>query len=187
MNEPAKIRAGVTTTWEEGLSDYSATDGWALKYRLAGTTANYDVNAVGVGTVHTVTITADISKAWIAGTYTLLGYVVEGSDASVQRKDISVGTIEVLANIAEATSAADYRTHARKTLALIEAAIESYAVRPVEEITIAGRMIRRPTLKALASLKSRYQFLVKQEQMAERAANGLDPGGNVLVKFNAVR
>ena len=187
MNEPKQIRGGITTSWLEELSDYSATNGWALKYRLAGTTGNYDVTAVGVGTVHTVTITADVSKEWIAGSYILIGYVEKGTGASLERHDVFNGTIDLLPNIAGATAAADYRTHARKTLALIEAAIESYAVRPVEEITIAGRTIRRPKLEQLVSLRSRYQFLVKQEGMSERAANGLEAGGGVLVKFNSVR
>lgn len=187
MEEPVKIRSGVTTVWTKDLPDYSASDSWALKYRLAGTTANYPVTSVGVGTAWTVTITADTSKSWVAGTYTLLGYVEKGTGASVERHDIFIGTVEVLPNIAEAVSASDLRTHARKTLALIESAIESYAVRPVEEIMIAGRTIRRPKLEQLVSFRAKYRFLVKQEEMAERAANGLEAGGGILVKFNQVR
>lgn len=187
MAEPAKIRSGVTTGWTKDLPDYPVSGSWALKYRLAGAEANYTVVASGVLTVWTVTITADASKAWVPGTYNLLGYVEKGADAALERHDVFTGTIEVLPNIAGAVSASDLRTHARKTLALIEAAIESYAIRPAEEITIAGRTIRRPTLQQLASFRARYQFFVKQEEVAERAANGLESGGGILVKFNQVR
>lgn len=182
MNAPLKIRSGDTIAWTEEFGDYSSTSGWAFKVRLVGETSYAAITASGSGTTYTVTIAASITATYLPGTYKLIGWVEKGSE----RYTMFETTIAVTANQAITVSDAGALSHARRTLALIESAIESYAVRPVEEITIAGRTLRRPALATLVTLRSRYQYFVRQEEGAERSANGLDFGGRINVRFGSV-
>ena len=58
--EPLSIRAGDSLSWSRSLPEYSAADGWTLKYRILWTTGSSPASfsAAGVGTQHTVTLAA---------------------------------------------------------------------------------------------------------------------------------
>jgi hypothetical protein len=178
MNEPKEIRSGDTVSWDEVLPGYPS-DAWTLKYRLLGEN-NYDaVEAAESGSGYKATITAAVTKTYLPGIYTLVGWV----EATGLRYTVSTTTVTVLPDPAAGGEGADTRSHARKTLALIESAIESYAVRPVEELTVAGKTLRRPTLEKLFALRSQYIQAVKQEDQKERIAKGLKAGGSMKVTF----
>jgi hypothetical protein len=183
MNEPRILRAGDVSTWSESFAEFPATSGWTLSYRLLGAINYSAVNAVANGDGFDVTFSSSETSKYSPADYLLVGYVAKGAE----RHTISETSITVKGDVLTEAGGGDTRSHARRTLALIEAAIESYASRPVDEITIAGRTVRRPSLAALLSFRSRYQYFVKQEEMKERADKGADPGGSVLWKFGGVR
>lgn len=186
MDEPTTIRAGVTTIWTKVLSSYSASDSWALKYRLFGVSAKYDITATGVGTSWTVTITADASKDFVAGLYTLEGFVEKGTGASLERYEVFTGTIDLLPNIAGAAAAGDLRTHARRELALIEAAIEKWTGRPIELI-IDGKTRIYQKLQELYSVRQFYLGEVRSEENAERVSHGQKSSKSLKVSFGPPR
>jgi hypothetical protein len=57
-SEPTIIHADDTVPWTRELPEYSAADGWALKYRLLYSTGMAVVLPARVATLHTVTPTA---------------------------------------------------------------------------------------------------------------------------------
>ena len=170
--EPTTLRAGDSIAWTKSFGTYTSANGYQLKYRLIGSAGvSAAFNAVASDDTWTTTITKAISTALAAGTYTLVGWM----EKTLERITVSETSIQILANLVDAAAATDTRSHARKTLALLETAIESYAVRPVEQISIAGRTWTRPSLEQLLRLRSRYAKLVRIEVEKERRAKGLTP------------
>ena len=93
------------------------------------------------------------------------------------------GIFEVLTNPATG-SAYDPRTHARRVLDLIEAAMEGRIPNGMESYTIGGRSISKIPLNQLRELYEKYKQDVIMEEQAERLANGRRSGKNIGVRFN---
>lgn len=169
--EPTSFRAGDTVKWTKSLTDYPASAGWALKYKFVGNQgAPSAIAATASGDDFSMTVAATTTAAYIAGIYTLQGWVEKAGE----QYTISITTVEILANLST-SSATDTRSHARKQLALIETAIESYSVRPVESVSAFGRMWTRPSLRTLYNLRSRYLREIRKEEDAQRIAQGKKP------------
>lgn len=169
--EPISFRAGDTIKWTKSLADYPASAGWALKYKFVGDKgAPAVIAAAASGDDFSVTITATTTAAYVAGIYTLQGWVEKAGE----QYTISVTTVEILANLS-ISSATDTRSNARKQLVLIETAIESYSVRPVESVSAFGRTWTRPSLRTLYNLRSRYLREIRKEEDAQRIAQGKKP------------
>jgi len=65
--EPTRIRAGDTITWRKTLSEFPASLGWVLYYRLINTVAKQDITAAADGDAHLVTVTKAASAGYAAG------------------------------------------------------------------------------------------------------------------------
>jgi hypothetical protein len=180
--EPTQIRAGDTFAFTKSLSDYLASEGWLLQYKLVGSAGcSDDVEGVADGDDYTITFDAAITEELTAGLYTLVGWVEKDGE----RYTINESTIQIKTNLADAAAATDTRSHARITLALIEAAIESYAVRPVESLSIGGRTLTRPSLDVLTRFRARYKKLVAIEDQQDRIKAGKRPK-RILARFGTV-
>jgi len=116
--EPEKLTSGVTWKWKKTISDYPASE-WTLTYYLRkdGATAT-SFSATADGDTHLVTVAAATTAGYAAGVYDIIGVVVKAAEKYV----VFDGIFEVLTNPATA-GAYDPRTHARRVLDLIEAAI----------------------------------------------------------------
>ena len=164
--EPEKLTAGVTWKWKKTISDYPASE-WALTYYLRkdGATAT-SFSATADGDTHLVTVTAATTAGYAAGIYDIVGVVVKAAEKYV----VYDGIFEVLTNPATA-GAYDPRTHARRVLDLIEAALEGRIPNGMESYTIGGRSINKIPLNQLRELYEKYAQDVRQEVQAERLAN----------------
>ena len=109
--EPEKVTAGVTWKWEKTFSDYPASE-WTLTYYLRKNGATAD------GDTHLVTVAAATTAAYASGIYDFIGWAIKGTE----KYEVFNASIEVLPNPTNA-SAYDPRSHARKVMELIEAAI----------------------------------------------------------------
>lgn len=178
MNEPKFFTAGDTVEWEESFSDYPASDGWALTYELRGA-STLTVTGVADGDSWDLTITAAQSAVLVPDIYAYQAFVT----LAAERYTVSEGTFEVRRNLAKTVKGYEARTHARKTLELIEEAIERYAIQPVETIAIGGRTIVRPSIGDLLKWRSHYKWLVQQEEREDKILRGQDPGGRILTRF----
>jgi hypothetical protein len=130
---------------------------------------------VASGTDQRFTVAAAVTALWAAGTYT---WTLKVSGTSTQA--VQTGLITVLTNPATATATTDDRSHARKALDLIEAAIENRLPNGLESYNIAGRDIRKISLLDLLKLKDRYAAIVASEEAKLLGQSGLR---NHLFKF----
>lgn len=173
------LTAGDTLSFTTSVPDYPASAGWTLKYRLApragGTVIS--ITASANGDDFDVVVVAATTLAWTAGYYTWAAYVELGSE----RYTVDRGQLQIRAASSTLAASTDERTHARKVLDAIEALIEGRS--DVAEYTIGNRSIKKMSLPDLLKWRSFYKNEVAGEEAAQRLANGLAPGGRVMVRF----
>ncbi len=167
--EPSLIVIGDTVQWTTTVPDYPATDGWTLKYsfQLPGSAATpISITATTSGAGYAVSVAASTSDDWTAGAYVWTKFV---DGVSSERHVVGNGTVSLVPNPAAAMGT----THATRTLAIIEAALEGRLPRGLEMYTIDGQQVQKLTHEALSRLRDKYKAEVKAEQDAARVASGL--------------
>ena len=130
------------------------------------------------GDLHLVTLSATVTAAYHADSYYFEGYAT----LSGQRFKIASGQITVTQNITVDNNY-DARSHARKTLAAIQAVIEGRASIDQQEYTIGNRSLKRTPIADLLVLLSKYETLVKSEDNALALAQGRPTKNRILVRF----
>lgn len=161
---PSHLRSGDTVQWRRTLPSYPPSEGWELRYTLVSQAAAYTVTATVDGDGYLVGIAAAVTAGWAAGRYALTEYVVRGTE----RFTIDTTPLQVLPDLASASSGLDTRTHARKVLDAIDAWLESAA--PVAGmVEVAGRRIQQYPLPDLLALRDRYRAEVARERGATGA------------------
>jgi len=179
MTEPAKIIAGDTLDWTESISDYSAADGWTLKYTLINSTTKISLTSIASGNDHKVNVVTATSTNYAAGDYSWQSYVEKDSVIHI----VANGFIIIETQLSAKTTF-DYRSHAKKTLTLIETAIEAMLANgQSQSISINGRTVQYRTMEELIKAKSNYAWYVKNEEAAEKINAGLETGNKILVRF----
>lgn len=176
--EPTAVRAGDTIAWTRSLSDYPASAGWVLSYRLINATGKIDITATAAGSDHAVAVTAATSAGWTAGAYSWISYVTKAAE----RFTIGEGSITVQPNLAAQAGGFDTRTHAAKVLASIEAWLESKDP-AVAEYEIAGRRMKYIPVAELLKMRDAYRLEVNTENAAARSAVGLAPKNKLFVRI----
>lgn len=178
--EPEIIIAGDTVKWKKSLSDYKASDGWALKYYLQGATP-ITLTASADGDDHLISISAATSSSYTPGTYWWNSYV----EKSGERYSIAQGTFLVKENFATLTGAYDGRSHVKKVLDALEATILGKASKDQQSYSIAGRSISRMTVEEIIKWRDVYKRDYQNEMRSEKIARGLDTKSLVRVRFNS--
>lgn len=169
---PAQITAGDTVTWQRSLADYPAGDGWTLAYTLVSSSKAYSFSAANDGDDYVISVDANTTAAWDAGSYRITEYVAKGSE----RYTLGNYTLQVLPDLAVATAGIDTRTHEEKVLASINGWLESKA--PVYgSMEINGRKISYYPIADLLVLRDRYAREVARQQ---RIKCGGGPGHRIL-------
>ena len=167
--EPLSIRAGDSISWSRSLPEYSAADGWTLKYRILWTTGSSPASfsASGVGTQHTVTLAALDTAAWAAGRATLFVFVERTvAGPATERVSLETKTIDIEANLATATTF-DGRSANVKALDDLRAALASYCTAghgPVAEYQIGDRRMKFRSTTEIADLIAYYEREVARER-----------------------
>jgi hypothetical protein len=177
--EPEKLTAGVTWKWKKTISDYPASE-WTLTYYLRkdGATAT-SFSAAADGDSYLVTVAAATTAAYASGIYDFIGWVIKGTE----KFEVFNSMIEVLPNPTN-SSAYDPRSHARRVMELLEAAMEGRVPNGMESYSIGGRSISKIPLSQLRELWEKYKQDVVMEEQAERLVNGRRSGKNIGVRFN---
>jgi hypothetical protein len=175
--EPASLTAGDTATWRKALPDYLPADGWQLVYTLLNAGGKITLQAGAEGESHLVNIPAATTAEWAAGEYAWRAQVTKGPDAHT----VASGTIAVQPAFSIATL--DARSHARKTLANIEAYLENPTNLSSSLYEIAGRKLQRFGISELLALRDRYRAEVAREDAAACVGRGLPDRRRVLVRF----
>lgn len=176
--EPSEIRAGDTAQWNKEVSDYPASDGWALSYILINKDNKYTISTTGSGSTFSATISAATTATYVAGTYNWYARVSKSGEV----KTIDEGIIEVKPDIS-VLNTVDGRSHAKKVLDNINAVIENRATKDQEEYTIGNRSLKRTPLEDLIKLRDKYQAMYNAELAAENINAGLGNKKRILVRF----
>lgn len=155
--EPASIRAGDTASWLLSLSDYPAGQGWFIQYDMVNATGRITLTSTAEGDSHRITRTPDQTGAYAPGTYAWQKRVKNATESHT----IGTGSIDILPDLAVMV-ALDTRTHAQKTLAAIEAWIESHDP-GVAEYEIAGRRMKYIAMADLLKLRNQYAIEVRRQ------------------------
>lgn len=174
-NEPREQRAGMTWQWTRTLADYPAPT-WTLKYwfkKTGSSGANFSITATASGVDHAVSVAAATTQGYTAGDYTWAAVVTAGSEAF----EVDHGTLKLLPRYDQAANVDD-RSHARKMLANVEAALEALNL-GMKSYTIGTRDYTARNIDELTDLRAQYRGEVHAEEVAEDARNGF--GGNKLV------
>jgi hypothetical protein len=183
-NEPLELRAGTTWSWRrEDLSDYPASAGWALKYwfKKYGGTANFSIDAAADGDAFVASRAAADTQALAAGKWTWVAQVSKAAEIY----DVDKGILEILPRYDQAQNLDD-RSHARKMLEAIEAALEGRATASqldLISLSIGSRAQQRDVAKLLP-LRDMYRREVQNEEAALAVASGLPNPRLVRVRFN---
>lgn len=176
---PAAIVAGDSVAWRESAPDHPAAAGWALRATLTGPSAPLTVNATPDGADWRVTLTAAQTAALTPGAWRVAVYAVNGAE----RETLRVGTIRVDVNPVLTSGTVDARSHARKTLAAIEAWIERRATWAAS-VSVDGQLIQHYPVEQLLMLRDRYRGEVAREDAAERVRVGGRRPTALHVRFN---
>lgn len=183
-SEPDTITAGDLITWKISHGDYPAGDGWALSYALTSATALISITSSASGDDHLISVAAATSAAWVAGTYAIQGYATNGSARHLVYK----GDIKILPDLAAASGGLDNRSHVKKTLDLLEAAMESLATGTMTSTSILGTTYTRKNMVSeLIPAIEKYKVFYRQEQDAERIQQGKSPRGVHRIHFMQTR
>lgn len=160
---------------------YRASAGWEMTYRLAprsGAGAVIEITASADGDDFTVSVPSSTTSGWGAGWYTWAGYVSKAGN----RYTFDDGQIEIKTDPGAMVAGFDGRSHARKMLDAIEAALESKATASqldLVELEIYSRRSRRDR-SVLIEARAKYLIEVRKED----AAAGINTGaGRVYVRF----
>lgn len=175
------LTAGDTLDFETSVPDYPASDGWTLKYRLAPRAAGtaIDITASASGSDFLVQAAASTTASWATGFYTWTAFVEQGAE----RYTVGRGQLEIRAASSTLAAAYDGRSHARKVLDAIEAAIEGRASQTQLEYTINGRSIKFMKPEDLMKQRQIYRNEVAGEEAADRLAAGLGTARKVQVRL----
>jgi hypothetical protein len=169
--EPTLLTAGDTWRWRiPDHPDYPQSEGWTLKYRLSGVTV--------LGFTATWQSSGDDANHWLvsvgatstdtevtSGRYRLFGYM-EGSGTYAGRFHEVSDTVVVVGDDPRQSTAGSLQTHAERTLAVIEAALEGRLDSDIESYQIAGRAVNKIPIADLMKLRGRYAALVQRERSA---------------------
>lgn len=183
-NEPTAIRAGDSVSWSRELPEYSADDGWALKYRLlyaAG--AAVAITSTGAGTTHTVALTSAQTAAYAAGQATLVAYVEKA--ATSERVTLESTPIAILPDLTTAATH-DGRSANQIALANAKAALAAYMEKGqahVAEYDIAGRRMKFRAATEITDLIAYYERECAKERVAQALLEGNPAPGRVQVRF----
>ena len=165
---PVMVTTGDTWGWRVAdLSTYPQSDGWALHYRLRGP-GTADITPTfqtsGDDAEHWLAeVAASASAAIAAGRYRLYGYVAGSGDYANRIEPVSDTVVEVLPDPRTAQPG-DFQTHAERTLAVIEAALEGRLTSDIESYQIAGRAVNKIPVRDLTRLRGQYASLVARER-----------------------
>ena len=180
MTIPREMTAGDSVSFDVRLADYPAPD-WQLFYTLFNATEVITLTSAAEHAAHAFTLTAAVTAAWTPGRYDWTAYTTGPDDA---RLTLETGSVIIRANPA-ALTATDGRSHARRMLDAIEAALEGTATSQQLDTLRArhgDRDWQRDTAK-LIELRDTYRREVRMEDQAEAMRKGEPVSTSLKVRF----
>ncbi len=178
--EPTSIRAGDSVAWQRNLPEFDAGAGWVLAYKLTSTAATHQIPATGNGPAHAVALTKTATANFASGSYTLIGYVTNGTE----RVTIYAAPCAVLPDLVAATTY-DGRSPAKAALDAARAAYYGRTGSGAIEYAVGDRSFKFETPADLLIRIRSLEQEVAREDAARAVAMGQAGGmpGRVTVRF----
>lgn len=177
---PASVTAGDSVSFSVRLNDYPAPD-WQLRLTLFNATDVITLESAADDDRHAFSASAAITGAWSAGRYDWTAYVIGPEDA---RQTLETGSLIIHPDPAT-MPATDGRSHARKMLDAIEAALQGKATESQLD-TLRVRHGDRDWQSDVAKLVELREIYRREVQMEDRAAamqKGEHVGTSLKVRF----
>ncbi len=178
-----RIVAGDTLTHTVTLTDYPASAGWVLSFRLAprGPGAAATFNAAADGDDHVVTVAASTTASWAPGDYTAAAWVTLATERySVASES---GQVRIWPNPATIGAGADTRSQAEKALDDARAAFAAWSP-TTRSYVIGGRQMQFNSPSEIVTVIDHWSREVQREQRAAGIAAGLgSTKGKVYVRM----
>ena len=168
--EPLQFRSGLTVTFQKSdFSNYPYADGYTTaKYTINGANGSAEITGTYSNGAWTFTLSAT-DNTLSAGTYTLFGYVQDGSG---NKYEVYSGDLTVLKSLTTATQT-DTRTHVKKVLDAIEAVMERRATKEQASTALPnGVAISLLSPEELVKFHENYSYKFQQEIDTNRVRNG---------------
>lgn len=165
--EPKKLHAGDSVTWAREAPAYPSADGWSLCFALRGP-GSLDVVSTD-GEPYQFRMTASQTRALPPGPYHWACYAIREDE----RATLEAGRMEILADLLQAETF-DGRSHARRMLDLIEAALEKRIPKDQQSYEIDGMKLDRIPVERLEALRTRYR-----REVAAESRRGKSPFGRI--------
>lgn len=185
--EPSQFMAGDTVSWLKTLDDYPVSDGWTLNYVLRSATQHYHITCTTSGTNYLATITAVISAAYAAGTYTWTSYVTKGAGETLEQHSVAQGSVVITPNLTT-NALVDARTDARIIYDSLIAAFKTFASSGgrVTQYSIGGRSTTYEKSADIIKDIEHWRIIVQREEDAAKIAAGHGNPRRVGVRFNRI-
>lgn len=177
--EPTQARAGDTWDWTKEYPDYPAST-WTLSYVFFNASGVISITASAAGDTHSVDVAPATTSGYTAGRYDWTSSVTDGTDVY----QVGSGAIDVLPDLSASTSY-DGRSHARKMLDSINTILEGRGTAGDLDLVRADRGGRSLERGDLLKMRNHYAALVRQEDDAQKIANGESPSRLIHVRFTA--
>lgn len=167
--EPTQLHAGDSVTWAREAIAFPSADGWALSFSLRGP-GSLDVASTD-GEPYQFRMTSSQTRNLPPGAYHWACYAVREDE----RQTLGSGRMEILVDLQQAETF-DGRSHARRMLDLIEAALEKRIPKDQQSYEIDGMKLDRIPLERLEALRTRYRREVAAEGKGRK---GRSPFGRI--------
>ena len=158
---PSAAVAGDTWTWTDTSSDYPASEGWVLAYRIAGPdVVTWSSGYVAAsGDTSTVTIPAATTASLRAGSYRVVAtYTLSGARYSVE-----CARLTVTAN-PDTLAAGDTVSWAETTLAAIESFLGGHLEGGVQSYMVGQRQLQHIALGELITMRNNLRAEVAAQR-----------------------
>jgi hypothetical protein len=183
---PTELRAGDSADWTAEAPSYLPADSWVLTYVLVSPTTQETIVAATSGTGYAAALTTTLSTTLAAGTWRWSAHVARNL-GTPERVTLLAGTVEVLPNLAAASSGLDLRTTAEQLLDLVNTALAgalSTAQESKQVSTSAGTMAIKYVDKAeLLVMRSNLLDQVASEAAARGIANGTELPRRIVARI----
>ena len=120
---PAQITAGTSVSWRIEIDAFPASEGWTLVYSLVSPSAQIVIESTPDEDAHLFEIPFADTAEWVPGSYSWQSHISN----STERYQVGSGSVEILADFAEASTGADTRTWLDKAIEALQAAIAGRA------------------------------------------------------------
>jgi len=171
-SEPQDLYSGDSKSWSVTLSNYPASEGWALTYYFsqAGETPT-PIPTTPVGDDYLVSLTPQLTGLMNPGKWSWVSRVAKGSELIT----VDRGSLKILP---DPSKPYDSRSHAEKALEAITATLEGRLTESVTEYTIDGVMCKHMTHEELLKLHMLYKAMVRRG-LGKPGVRGI-PAGSIF-------